>query len=131
MDVSALSFVSFLIFSNELSTGRVITPIDFCFCHLNWLELLLRSIRRMTLKSVFNYLMPVSTSLRLPSLLKLNTPNFKQGHKVTLCYCYQQHEMTHFKCTSQCHAWYTLGTNYVKYIDQPRHFGSHLVQCNK
>ena len=56
----ALSFVSFLIFSNELPTRRAITPIDFCFCHLGWLELLFRSIPSVTLKSVFNYLLLVS-----------------------------------------------------------------------
>lgn len=107
----ALSFASFLIFSNELPTRRAITSIDFCFCHLGWLELLLRSIWSVTLKSVFNYCCWCQPLVL--SLLKLNTPNFKQGHKVTLRCCYQQHDITHFRNASQCHAWYNLRANYV------------------
>lgn len=53
----ALSFVSSLLLSNELSTTRAITPIDFSICHLCWLELLFRSIQSLTLRSVFNYLL--------------------------------------------------------------------------
>lgn len=53
------------------------------------------------------------------SLLKLNTPNFKQGHKVMLCCShYQQHKITYLKNASQRHVWCHLRADCIQYNER-------------
>lgn len=122
------SFVSFLIFSNKLPT---ITATDFCLCHLGWLELLLRSIWSMTLKSVFNYVLLVSTPCAwaywnwtpqtLNKATKLCCASAINNMKLHIL------QMPH----SAMHRIIWQQIMFSTQRDQHKHFESYSVQCNK